>query len=107
MLSAHAAAKAFYLSVITIGITLLFGRVFCGWVCPLGTLNNIVGSFKKWCSNTVSRNRYRVKYYILTFLLVSSVFSLQLVGIMDPITSHKVSLCQCLSGIQLRDEGYI
>ncbi|MDI6727797.1 MAG: 4Fe-4S binding protein [Thermodesulfovibrionales bacterium] len=86
ILSAHAAAKAFYLSIITIGITLIFGRVFCGWVCPLGTLNNIVGSFKKWRSNAIGRNWYRVKYYILTFLLVSSVFSLQLVGIMDPIS---------------------
>ncbi|MDA8215839.1 MAG: 4Fe-4S binding protein [Nitrospiraceae bacterium] len=86
ILSAHAAAKAFYLSVITIIITLVFGRMFCGWACPLGTLNNIVGSLKKWRTNTVSRNWYRVKYYILIFLLVSSIFSLQLVGIMDPIS---------------------
>ncbi|WP_333653332.1 4Fe-4S binding protein [Dissulfurispira sp.] len=86
ILSAHAAAKAFYLSIITIIATILFGRVFCGWVCPLGTLNNIVGSFKKWRSNAIDRDWYRVKYYILIFLLVSSIFSLQLVGIMDPIS---------------------
>ncbi|HWR72544.1 MAG TPA: 4Fe-4S binding protein, partial [Nitrospirota bacterium] len=42
ILSAHAVAKAFYLSLILIAITFLFGRVFCGWACPLGTLNNIV-----------------------------------------------------------------
>src|SRR3990172_6840183 len=47
LLSAHAAAKAFYLSIITIIITILFGRVFCGWACPLGTLNNMVGSIRK------------------------------------------------------------
>lgn len=86
ILSAHAVQKAFYFSLITIAITLILGRVFCGWVCPLGTLNNIVGSFKKWRSNTVSRDWYRVKYYILIFLLVSSMFSLQLVGVMDPIS---------------------
>jgi polyferredoxin len=67
-------------------ITLVLGRVFCGWVCPLGTLNNIVGSFKKWRSNTASRNWYRVKYYVLIFLIVSSLFSLQLVGIVDPLS---------------------
>lgn len=85
ILSSHAAQKAFYLAIITIGITLIAGRVFCGWFCPLGTLNNIVGSFKKkTCSN--SRGWHRTKYYILIFLLISSLFSLQLVGIMDPIS---------------------
>ncbi|MDI6801706.1 MAG: 4Fe-4S binding protein [Thermodesulfovibrionales bacterium] len=73
--SAHAVQKAFYFSLITITATLILGRVFCGWVCPLGTLNNIVGSFKKWRSNNVSRNWHRLKYYILIFLIVSSVFS--------------------------------
>ena len=34
VLSAHTAAKAFYLSLIMIVVTLLLGRVFCGWVCP-------------------------------------------------------------------------
>lgn len=86
ILSAHAVQKAFYLSLITIAITLILGRVFCGWVCPLGTLNNIVGSFKKWRPNTTNKNWYRVKYYILIFLLASALFSLQLVGIMDPIS---------------------
>src|SRR5512146_374163 len=47
LLSAHAAAKAFALSLLTIVITIFFGRVFCGWVCPLGTLNNLVGSMRK------------------------------------------------------------
>ncbi|GER93294.1 (4Fe-4S)-binding protein [hot springs metagenome] len=86
VLSAHHAAKTFYLSIITAGITLIFGRVFCGWICPLGTLNNIVSSFKKWRTSAVNREWYRVKYYILIFLLASSIFSLQLVGIADPIS---------------------
>lgn len=86
ILSAHAAAKAFYLSVITIIVTLFLGRVFCGWVCPLGTLNNIVGSLKKGRPNVIRRNWYKIKYYILIFLLVTSLFTLQLVGIIDPLS---------------------
>jgi polyferredoxin len=86
ILSAHAVAKAFYFSIIVIIATIIFGRVFCGWVCPLGTLNNIIGSLKKWGLNEVTRNWYRVKYYILIFLFVSSLFTLQLVGIIDPIS---------------------
>ena len=31
LLAAHKAAVAFYLSLIVIAITLVFGRVFCGW----------------------------------------------------------------------------
>src|SRR5512139_3751047 len=34
LLSAHAVAKAFLLSLVVIALTLLLGRVFCGWVCP-------------------------------------------------------------------------
>jgi len=84
-LSAHSVAKAFYLSIITVVVTLVLGRVFCGWVCPLGTLNNIVGSLKKRRAAT-PRNWHRLKYFILLFLLSSSLFTLQLVGIMDPLS---------------------
>ncbi|HCC68644.1 MAG TPA: (4Fe-4S)-binding protein [Nitrospiraceae bacterium] len=85
-LSAHAVVEAFYFSIVVVIVTILFGRVFCGWVCPLGTLNNIIGSLKKWRFNVASRNWHRVKYYILIFLLISSLFTLQLVGIVDPIS---------------------
>lgn len=85
ILSAHSAAKAFYLSIIMIILTVLLGRVFCGWICPLGTLNNITGSLKKKPDMQV-RDWYRIKYYILIFLLVSSVFGIQLAGIMDPLS---------------------
>jgi polyferredoxin len=86
LLSAHAAAIAFTLSIITIVFTVIFGRVFCGWLCPLGTLNNIVGSIRKKAAVHRGRNWYRVKYYILTAMIASSVFTLQLVGIMDPLS---------------------
>jgi MauM/NapG family ferredoxin protein len=85
LLSAHAVAKAFTLSLITIVITVLLGRVFCGWVCPLGTLNNIVGSFGANRSGG-SLNWHRIKYYILIAVLASALFTLQPVGVMDPIS---------------------
>ena len=86
ILSAHAAAKAFYLSFVTLIITILFGRVFCGWACPLGTLNNIVGSIRKKAAAHRGRDWYRVKYYILIGMIASAVFTLQPVGIMDPLS---------------------
>jgi len=86
LLSAHAVAKAFLLSLVVIVLTLLLGRVFCGWVCPLGTLNNLVGSLKKGRTAVVSPAWHRVKYLILIGMVASAVFTLQPVGIMDPLS---------------------
>lgn len=86
ILSAHAAAKAFYLSLSLVIITLILGRVFCGWLCPLGTLNNIVGAMKRARVSILSGSWYRAKYYVVIFILASSLFTLQPAGIMDPIS---------------------
>ena len=86
LLSAHAAAKAFVFSLVTVVVTLLFGRVFCGWVCPLGTLNNIIGSIRKKRPSALYGKGYRIKYYVLIAMLASAVFSLQAVGLMDPLS---------------------
>jgi MauM/NapG family ferredoxin protein len=96
LLSAHAVAKAFLLSLVVIALTMLLGRVFCGWVCPLGTLNNLVGMLKKKRSTPLKSplgkgvergvNWHRVKYLILIGMLVSALFTLQPVGIMDPLS---------------------
>jgi MauM/NapG family ferredoxin protein len=86
LLSAHAAAKVFYFSLVTIVITILIGRVFCGWACPLGTLNNLAGSIRKKQPVGTYEKWYRVKYYLLIAILASALFTLQPVGIMDPLS---------------------
>ncbi len=86
ILSAHAVERAFYLSLILILITIVFGRVFCGWICPLGTLNNIVGSFRKRKTYIQKDGLFKLKYYILLFLLASSASGIQIAGIFDPLS---------------------
>ncbi|MEW6109707.1 MAG: 4Fe-4S binding protein [Nitrospirota bacterium] len=86
LFASHTVEKAFYFSLIVIVLTVVLGRVFCGWICPLGTLNNMVGSPGKKGAIKEPRGWHRIKYYILIFLLVSSLFSLQLAGIVDPIS---------------------
>ena len=86
ILSSREWYQTFYLAILVIVATVFLGRVFCGWICPLGTLNNAVGSIKKRRLKTSTVNWYRFKYYVLIFLLVSSLFSLQLTGIVDPIS---------------------
>ena len=86
LLSAHAVAKAFLLSLVVIVLSMVLGRVFCGWVCPLGTLHNMIGSLGKRRPARDLKNWHRVKYYILIGVIASAVFTLQPVGIMDPIS---------------------
>jgi polyferredoxin/ferredoxin len=60
-------------------LTILFGRFFCGWVCPFGTIHHFVGHMWSRTGNFAQRirlNRYRpvqtLKYYILIFLLTAA-----------------------------------
>jgi polyferredoxin len=75
----------FLLALFVILATALLGRVFCGWICPLGTLHNMAGTLKKKRLSAKSYNLHHWKYIILIFLLVSSVFTLQISGILDPL----------------------
>jgi len=85
-LSGHALLKGMLLSLITAAVSVIFGRVFCGWVCPFGTLHNIVGAMKRWRGTQRVRAWFRVKYLLLAFLLSGSVVGIQLTGIFDPIS---------------------
>ena len=38
MLAARQFIALFWPALVMVGLTLVFGRFFCGWVCPLGTL---------------------------------------------------------------------
>ncbi len=67
-------------AVVTIVLTLVLGRFFCGWVCPLGTLQHFVGYWSARLTpmgKLPDRNRYSpyqaVKYYLLFFLLAMAV----------------------------------
>ncbi|HTS30838.1 MAG TPA: DUF6599 family protein [Bryobacteraceae bacterium] len=73
--------------------TLFFGRFFCGWMCPLGTLHHLVGNVRssgKRGSRRIESNRYQgwqtFKYYLLVGLLAMASCGLALVGIVDPLS---------------------
>jgi MauM/NapG family ferredoxin protein len=85
LLSAHTVPAALFLSLVTVVLTLLFGRVFCGWVCPLGTLNNIASIFSR-SKKAEPGTLYRLKYYILFFILVVALSGMQMTGLLDPLS---------------------
>ncbi len=74
----------------TIVLTIVLGRVFCGWVCPLGAVHQFSSFvFKKTKFLRPPREEkasVATKYYILVFVLVSAVFTLDLVGLLDPFS---------------------
>ncbi len=77
--------------LLVLGLTLLAGRVFCNWICPYGSLHQLVG----WLFNVhktkenFDRNRYWDMYYfkyalLTVFLIMASMGALQ-IGLLDPI----------------------
>ncbi len=78
-------------SLLVVGLTLAFGRVFCNWICPYGTLHQFV----RWlfaldgAKSRIDGNRYSpsqfFKYALLTgFLAMAALGGLQ-IGLLDPI----------------------
>ena len=49
-LTTHALWAAGLLSLAVVAVTVVLGRVFCGWICPLGTVHAIAGwiLFRFW-----------------------------------------------------------
>jgi polyferredoxin len=72
---------------------MFFGRFFCGWICPMGTIHHFFGSLKsekKRGKQGIDANRYkpwqRTKYVILIAVLVAALCGAGLVGWFDPFS---------------------
>jgi MauM/NapG family ferredoxin protein len=76
----------------TVALTLVFGRAFCGWICPLGTLHHLVSwatrRLRRGPFETVNRWRphFRLKYLLLIALLIVALFGGLLAGLLDPLS---------------------
>ncbi|MEK7408905.1 MAG: DUF6599 family protein [Acidobacteriota bacterium] len=91
-LSSRALYKGLLWSLVILLPTFFLGRFFCGWICPLGTLNHFFGNLKserKRGRRLIESNRYRrwytLKYYLLIALLVTALAGGEIVGVLDPI----------------------
>lgn len=91
MLSSRTLHGWLALSLAVVLATMFLGRVFCGWVCPLGTLNDAIGhgsrggAAQKRRANA-PRALFRAKYYFLAGFLVAALLGTLLVGVLDPLS---------------------
>jgi len=77
--------------LIVLAATFLFGRVFCNWMCPYGTLHQFVGwlfnirkTSERWKSNEYKKV-YVLKYALLAVFLIMAFMGALQIGLLDPI----------------------
>jgi len=106
-LAAHQVPLAALLSLVVIAMTLVLGRVFCGWVCPLGTVHSIASRlFHARRRGSPARadhwSRWQLaKYYLLVGFLVMAAFGSHWVCVLDPIVLlYRTATTALLPGLQ-------
>ncbi len=83
MLAGRVFFPAFFPALGLVFLTLLLGRAWCGWLCPLGTL-------LEWTGRRHSRLRtvgdvHQVKYGLLLTLLVGALLGVPWLILLDPL----------------------
>ena len=92
-LASHALYRGLVWSLIILLPTLFLGRFFCGWICPMGTLQHFVGNMpseSKHGRQRIESNRYKrwqtIKYVVLIAGLVAAAFGSMAIGWLDPFS---------------------
>lgn len=86
--AAHSVPLVLLAALVIVAITAVLGRVFCGWMCPLGTLHAAVSrAMDPWRKPRTERwSRWQTsKYYVLAAVIVMASLGLQWVALLDPI----------------------
>ncbi len=98
-LATHALYRGLLWSLAILIPTLFLGRFFCGWICPLGTLNHWAGNIRSVAKSgrrRIQSNRYQpwqaFKYYFLLALLAAALLGSAIGGLFDPIVLAARSL---------------
>lgn len=94
------ASRVFLLSstvaLLTILLTIVFGRAWCGWICPLGTTLDLITPRKKKATWKIKESWRSVKYGLLFVILFSALLGNLSLLILDPLTIFFRSLTTSL-----------
>ena len=87
MVAARAWIPRVALALVTLALTLVFGRVWCGWLCPLGTVLEYVRfPAAEDRANRIPSRWRSVKYVLLILVLTGAIFGSLTLMVFDPIT---------------------
>jgi len=89
-ISSSLASRSFLLKslpgLILLLLVIFLGRFFCGWICPMGTtIDAFHYLFRIKHDNKRSLNLKWLKFGFLVVVLTAAIFSVQIVGFVDPI----------------------
>ena len=86
MLSVRAWIPRLGLGLVVFASTLLVGRVWCGWVCPMGTVLEWLSFGRGKARASAPSPRWRwIKYGLLLLTLAASVWSSLAMLVLDPL----------------------
>ena len=93
LLAGHALCRELAWSLVILIPTFFLGRFFCGWICPLGSLNQFLGGIRSKSMGRkalIEANRYKkwqtAKYFLLIAGLMAALFRGSIVGWIDPFS---------------------
>ena len=87
LLASRALLAGSAVALATVLLTLVFGRAWCGWICPLGTILDLF-PLKRWRGERhAPPEAWRgVKYFLLLTILVAALLGNLTLLVFDPLT---------------------
>lgn len=86
MLGVRAVIALMLPALLTLVFTLIFGRAFCGWLCPMGSFLDLLHPVLPPKHKEKTTLFPRLATFFLLFLLVSAALRLPLAGYLDPFS---------------------
>lgn len=66
-------------------LTLVWGRIYCSWICPLGVLQDIMGKFRKWRRKKARKFHPLPSLSTLRYTVLAFITLLLVVGLIQPL----------------------
>lgn len=94
LLSSHVVHSGLLWALVVVGLTVVVGRAFCGWICPFGTLHQVVAwlwpsrygkGTRRIEQNKTHPVRQRVKSYLLYAAVGAGALGSAVGGWLDPL----------------------
>ncbi len=86
LISSQAILLGSALALVTLVLTLVFGRVWCGWLCPLGTLLDFF-ALRRWRRGPRPRESWRrAKHALWIAILAAAILGNLTLLVLDPLT---------------------